>query len=41
MKYNYTVKIDGKWYPAGTEIPEKDKKPEVPEPSEKPSKKKS
>lgn len=29
MTYPYTVKVNGKWYPANTEIPEnKAKKPE-------------
>lgn len=23
MTYPYTVKVDGKWYPANTEIPQK------------------
>lgn len=28
MKYNYSVKSDGKWYPPNTEIPEEVKKSE-------------
>lgn len=29
MKYSYAVKVNGKWYPPNTEIPEnKAKKPE-------------
>lgn len=28
MKYEHTVKFNGKWYPAGTEIPEELNQPE-------------